>query len=443
MSKTNDHPTPKSDVAPSGASGSRRNAPTAPPVADLLSSTTSLDDLFNAILGDAARESDERGPIVEAVEAQVREIRQEVGLVDSPPAPRSLPEFVPIFRTQPPAELTFSSAQGMQWTVARPRILTGLIDLTSLRRVPPAVLVAVPAAAALFIAGIYWGTASRTSLPTPPAPTVLAANQATSPWAGSLALPDDTIGALSSPPTLDPAPAVARPQGEDTTAPTVMSRGVASDSAAITSTQRAASARAPAPASRIIAAQPEATPVATLAAPRSLETPAIPAPVGTSGTTTPAPVATPAAPVAEATPRPTASVPVDATSAREPALEPAPTVAAPTPSATAVQPTVIAPALPPAPPPAPRADRVTREAILLSRVTPVYPEQARRLGTTGDVDLDIEIDATGRVVRASPVSGPRPLRDAAEAAVMQWRYQPQLTDGAAVPSRRRVRVSFR
>ena len=80
--------------------------------------------------------------------------------------------------------------------------------------------------------------------------------------------------------------------------------------------------------------------------------------------------------------------------------------------------------------------------MLVSSVRPVYPEYARRSGSLGDVELDVTIDATGRVTRATAVSGPSVLRSAAQSAVLQWRYQPASVNGAPVVSRRRVRVSF-
>ncbi len=45
-----------------------------------LTSATSLDDLFKAILGDQARDVDDRALLLETVEAQVRGIRDELGL---------------------------------------------------------------------------------------------------------------------------------------------------------------------------------------------------------------------------------------------------------------------------------------------------------------------------------------------------------------------------
>jgi protein TonB len=80
--------------------------------------------------------------------------------------------------------------------------------------------------------------------------------------------------------------------------------------------------------------------------------------------------------------------------------------------------------------------------VLISSVRPVYPEVARRTGSLGDVELELSIDATGRVTRAVAVLGPVVLRAAAVSAVLQWRYQPAAVNGTPVVSRRRVRVSF-
>jgi TonB family protein len=84
----------------------------------------------------------------------------------------------------------------------------------------------------------------------------------------------------------------------------------------------------------------------------------------------------------------------------------------------------------------------SRAAILVSRVEPQYPTTPIDSVVGSDVELDIDIDKNGRVSRALVVSGPGMLRDAAQAAVLQWRYQPALRNGVPAPSRRRVRVSF-
>jgi len=76
-------------------------------------------------------------------------------------------------------------------------------------------------------------------------------------------------------------------------------------------------------------------------------------------------------------------------------------------------------------------------------VLPVYPEAVRRMGLSGTVVLDLQIDADGKVVKAVPVSGLAVLSAAAVNAVLQWRYKPASANGNNVPSQSRVSVIFK
>lgn len=57
-----------------------------------------------------------------------------------------------------------------------------------------------------------------------------------------------------------------------------------------------------------------------------------------------------------------------------------------------------------------------------SRVPPVYPEVAKRMHITGEVELQVTVDAQGRVKDVKPLSGNHMLSAAAEDAVRQWKY---------------------
>lgn len=57
-----------------------------------------------------------------------------------------------------------------------------------------------------------------------------------------------------------------------------------------------------------------------------------------------------------------------------------------------------------------------------SRVPPVYPEIAKRMHVSGAVELQVTVDAQGKVKDVKPVSGNRVLSAAAEGAVRQWKY---------------------
>lgn len=59
-----------------------------------------------------------------------------------------------------------------------------------------------------------------------------------------------------------------------------------------------------------------------------------------------------------------------------------------------------------------------------SRVAPIYPEIAKRLRISGEVQLQATVDAQGKVKDVKPVKGNRMLEVAAEDAVRQWRFVP-------------------
>src|SRR5262249_50192629 len=75
--------------------------------------------------------------------------------------------------------------------------------------------------------------------------------------------------------------------------------------------------------------------------------------------------------------------------------------------------------------------------VLISRVEPTYPELARRAGVEGTVELEISIDATGKVAEVEVVRGlPLGLSQAAADAVKRWVYRPARTSTGFVPSRK-------
>ncbi|MEW5854641.1 MAG: energy transducer TonB [Myxococcota bacterium] len=104
----------------------------------------------------------------------------------------------------------------------------------------------------------------------------------------------------------------------------------------------------------------------------------------------------------------------------------------------------------PPPKPAPVAAKAVRrsgevrQARLLHRVEPVYPQQARTARTEGRVVLMLIVDASGRVTDARVLSGPTLLAQAAKQAVLQWRFDPGRNgDGNAVISQILQPIDFR
>jgi len=73
----------------------------------------------------------------------------------------------------------------------------------------------------------------------------------------------------------------------------------------------------------------------------------------------------------------------------------------------------------------------------------VYPEQAKPNRVEGDVVLAADVDKDGKVYKASVIKGPLPLQKAAEAAVMEWEYEPTLLDNEPIPFRQVAIVSFK
>jgi protein TonB len=84
-----------------------------------------------------------------------------------------------------------------------------------------------------------------------------------------------------------------------------------------------------------------------------------------------------------------------------------------------------------------------KQAKLISSVQPIYPALAKNQHVSGNVTIDALIDATGRVTTMKIVSGPTLLHQAAMDALRQWKYQPAMLDGKAVPMHLTVTLQFR
>jgi len=97
--------------------------------------------------------------------------------------------------------------------------------------------------------------------------------------------------------------------------------------------------------------------------------------------------------------------------------------------------------------PVPKAEGDTGEITppkIASKVTPVFPEQARKAGIDGVVMLGCTIGTDGSVQEIQPVrSEPMGLTQAAMDAVRQWRYEPARTaSGKPVAVFTTVTISF-
>lgn len=141
--------------------------------------------------------------------------------------------------------------------------------------------------------------------------------------------------------------------------------------------------------------------------------------------------AAPPAPVRPTAPAPVTQPPTATATAPSPAPEPAQAEAP------------LAPATAPVSATAPQ--RAIREARQIVDVKPGYPSAARQRRVEGWVELELGIDAAGRVVEVAVIASepPRVFDREAVRAAQRWRFDPRLEDGVAVASRVRKKLSFR
>lgn len=89
----------------------------------------------------------------------------------------------------------------------------------------------------------------------------------------------------------------------------------------------------------------------------------------------------------------------------------------------------------PAPAPRPLLKPVSGgvlNGVALSLPAPNYPEFARRMRTTGLVEVDVVVDENGKVVSARALSGPVALRDVSVQAALRARFSPTKLSGQPV-----------
>jgi len=82
------------------------------------------------------------------------------------------------------------------------------------------------------------------------------------------------------------------------------------------------------------------------------------------------------------------------------------------------------------------------QALLISKVNPVYPPDAREQHIQGVVRLKVNIDTEGNVSTLELISGHPLLAPAAIDAVKQWKYRPYLLNGEPIEVETEVQVNF-
>ena len=83
------------------------------------------------------------------------------------------------------------------------------------------------------------------------------------------------------------------------------------------------------------------------------------------------------------------------------------------------------------------------QKLLVHRVDPVYPDEARQQNLQGIVALDIVVSREGNVVSMRPLNGPDVLATAAMDALRWWKFSPYRVNGEPVAAETTMAVEFR
>jgi TonB family protein len=81
--------------------------------------------------------------------------------------------------------------------------------------------------------------------------------------------------------------------------------------------------------------------------------------------------------------------------------------------------------------------------VLKKRVSPKYPEEARKERISGVVVLEVLVGENGQASEITTIEGPEILAEAAAEALRQWLWEPVKVDGKPHPSLVRISVHFR
>jgi TonB family protein len=83
------------------------------------------------------------------------------------------------------------------------------------------------------------------------------------------------------------------------------------------------------------------------------------------------------------------------------------------------------------------------EKLLVHRVEPVYPAEARKQGLEGTIALDIVVGRDGAVLRMHALNGPDVLARAAMDALRWWKFEPYRINGEPAVVETTVAVEFK
>jgi len=90
-----------------------------------------------------------------------------------------------------------------------------------------------------------------------------------------------------------------------------------------------------------------------------------------------------------------------------------------------------------------RVSQGVSEGMLIHKVQPTYPPDARMNRVQGTVTLRAVIGKDGRIQDLSVISGPPELQQSAMGAVRQWRYKPYYLMGQPIEVDTQITVNYR
>ena len=100
-------------------------------------------------------------------------------------------------------------------------------------------------------------------------------------------------------------------------------------------------------------------------------------------------------------------------------------------------------ALPKQPQQTMRVSQGVSQGLLVKRVTPAYPQQARQMRLEGSVLMQATIGKSGDVTNVKQLSGDGILGRAAADAVRQWKYKPYYLNGEPIEIQTQITVNFK
>jgi protein TonB len=83
------------------------------------------------------------------------------------------------------------------------------------------------------------------------------------------------------------------------------------------------------------------------------------------------------------------------------------------------------------------------ERLLIHRVEPAYPAEARKANLQGIIALDIAVGRDGSVVSMRALNGPEVLARAAMDALRWWKFEPYRVNGEPAVVETTVAVEFK